>query len=205
MDIRAFKTHYRIDGKKYDRITSVLDYFTTKEMMDWALTIGKEERERIKTEAISTGKKVDEVAQAIMGGHPYDIANEGQAVKNCVEGFKRWLNEEKPKISDWQVTLVDNEFGVAGTYDIRAGNTIIDIKCSNRISPNYWLQTAMYAKILENPPVAHIAILRLDKLTSDYEYVVKPIDYKLVDIYKGLLDYYRYIKGVENEDANGKE
>jgi len=205
MKARAFKNHYTIDGGRYDRLTSVLGYFQPQELIDWKMKVGPEEAERIGGEARAIGTRVDEIAGMIFKGEEYDLKDDCQGVLNCVEGYKRWLAEEKPSIQDYQVTCKTDEMGVAGTMDLLLDDTIVDIKCANKISPNHWLQVNMYNYMWSSMhgigkigvlKVPKVGILRLDKLTSEYTYEVQPYDYKMVMIYGGLLKYYRYVKGV---------
>lgn len=193
-DIRAYKSHYRIDGKRYDRITSLFDEVQPKSLVQWKLDQGKDEAERQSKEAMVIGSRVDALAQEIMAGKPISVDSEPLEVRNCLEGFRRWLKEEHPKVVDWQVTCKDDGLMLAGTRDIGLEDTIVDVKCSGKINPNYWLQVAMYIWMADKP-YAKMGILRLDKMTSDYEYKVIPYSKWYVDTYVGLLNYSRYLKG----------
>jgi len=94
-------------------------------------------------------------------------------------------------VIDWQVTCYDNDLRIAGTYDLSLEDTLIDIKCANRISLSYWIQLATYAK-LSGRGFKKLAVLRLDKLTGMYDY--KIIDYTedLYRLFICMLNYYRY-------------
>lgn len=192
MHIRAYPTHYNIDGKKYNRVTSVLDYFLPKPLLEWALKEGRKEYKNKTKTAKSIGKRVDKIATAIVNKQHWKVTDKDHpAVRNCVRGFQNWLNEEKPDILDTQVTCYDEKLGIAGTRDLRTYDTIIDIKCANRISLSYWLQLAAYVK-LSKLPITHIAVLRLDKLTGDNQYKRIPYDEILWLMFLNLLSYYRY-------------
>ena len=211
MDIKAYPTHYKIDGQKYLRVTSILDYFMPKPLLEWALREGKAEYKNKTKVAKGIGTRIDRIATAILEDKHWCITDKDHpAIRNCVNAFKRWLNDEKPKVDDWQVTCYDNEIMVAGTRDLRIGNMIVDIKCANRISLGYWIQLAVYAK-LSRLPIDKLAILRLDKFTGEYDYVVKDNDPKLFELFVGMLNYYRYLtvdeKGEKDEieQENGKE
>lgn len=194
MEIKAYPTHYNIDGLKYDRVTSVLDYFMPKPLLEWALKEGvKGYKDKTKT-GKAIGTRADNIAMAIIEGKHWCITDKDHpAIRNCVEGFKRWLEEEKPAIDDHQITCYDNDLMIAGTRDLRIGNMIVDIKCANRISLNYWIQLAVYAK-LSKLPIEKLAILRLDKLVGFYEYVIKDYDDELYNLFLGMLKYYRYLE-----------
>jgi hypothetical protein len=192
MDIKSYPNHYKIDNVKYDRVTSVLGYFMPRPLLDWALREGaKEYKNKTKT-AKAIGTRVDKIATAILANTHWCITDKDHpAIRNCVGAFKNWLNEEKPKVIDWQITVRDNELMVAGTYDLSLEDTLIDIKCANRISLSYWIQLATYAK-LSGKGFKKLAVLRLDKLTGDYQY--KVIDYTddLYNLFLCMLNYYRF-------------
>ena len=79
----------------------------------------------------------------------------------------------------------------AGTYDIEEADCITDVKASSQINPKNWLQVAWYNHISKlNKP--YIAILRLDPFWSNYEYVRKPMNEAYCEIFKGILNAYRY-------------
>jgi hypothetical protein len=192
MEIRAYPNHYKIDNVKYDRVTSVLGYFMPRPLLDWALKEGNKGYKNKTKTAKAIGTRVDKIATAILANTHWCITDKDHpAIRNCVGAFKNWLNEEKPKVIDWQITVRDDELKVAGTYDLSLEDTLIDIKCANRISLSYWIQLATYAK-LSGRGFKKLAVLRLDKLTGMYDY--KVIDYT-EDLYKlfiCMLNYYRY-------------
>jgi hypothetical protein len=192
MNIKSYPNHYKIDNVKYDRVTSVLGYFMPRPLLDWALREGSKGYKNKTKTAKAIGTRVDKIATAILSQSHWCITdNDHPAVRNCVGAFKNWLIEEKPKVIDWQITVRDDELMVAGTYDLSLEDTLIDIKCANRISLSYWIQLATYAK-LSGRGFKKLAVLRLDKLTGMYDY--KVIDYT-EDLYKlfiCMLNYYRY-------------
>lgn len=202
MKIKAYKTYYLIDNKKYDRVTTVLHFFTPEDLVKWGLKVGKKEHGEITKLAMKIGTRVDKISTAIMDNKKWAITKKDHpAVRNCVEGFQRWLKEENPVINDYQVTCKDDSLMIAGTRDIRINNyTIVDVKCSGRINLSYWIQIGTYA-FLSGLPIKRLGILRLDKLTGDYEY--KEIEYTehLFHLFMGLLNYYRYL----NKDKKEKE
>lgn len=196
------KSNYVINGDKYDRVTDVLNYFTPQELVEWGLRVGKEEANGKKKLGKSTGTRVHNLIEEYIQKGRYKLtAYDTVAIKNCMTGFERWWQIEKPVV-EWQDrTIWSEELGIAGTADIGIKGCLPDFKSSERISPTYWLQVAIYNHMLP-VPYEKIGIVRFDKMTSEYEY--KTLDFKvwgelLVNAYIGLLNYYRFYKSFDKE------
>lgn len=207
--MRVYPNSYTIDGKRYDRVTSVLNYLSPKPLVDWALDKGKEGYKSETKVAKAIGTRVDKIAQAILEKRHWCITeNDYPAIRNCVTAFQNWLKEEQPNIVSWQNTYRDDILKVAGTDDFETEDTVIDLKCANSIRLSYWVQVATYIKSSGKNNLKFMAILRLDKLTADYEFVRYPYDERLYNLFVGLLNYYRYItmfdKKTEKKGENSK-
>lgn len=203
------KDCYIKDGKSYDRVTTVLNYFKDPGLFDWAVRVGKKESSRKSKAGKSVGTRVHNLAHAKFLCKPCRVSpKESVSIKNCMEAYERWLNVEKPQILDMEVTEFHEVFGIAGTRDMRvAGNQLNDIKTSERISHSFWIQLAIYAKMCPHE-IEKLGVVRLDKFTGEYEYKVIQYDERLVNLFLGLLSYYRYVKGYENrklEVENGNQ
>ncbi len=204
--MKITKDFYIIDNIQYNRVTSILDYFTPPNLIKWRDKVGIETAKK----TMSTAKKIGTRGHSLIKTHFTTrkwklTSNDSIGIHNGIEAYKKWYEVEKPEIKGMEITVSSRELGLAGTLDIELINdTIIDTKFSSSIRPNYWLQVAMYSflryKIRDIP--RKIAILRLDKFTADYEYRVIDFDEGLVDIYLGLLTYYRYITRKEEKDGN---
>jgi len=203
--VKTYSNHYNIDGTKYDRVTGALGYFTPKPLVKWMMKKGSAEAEEISKLARTIGKRVDKIATAIVLNKSWKLTDKDHpAVNTCVEAFKRWMSEEQIVITDTQILCYDTDIRIAGTRDLSTVDTIIDIKCSNRINLSYWLQLAAYHHLAKLPNLTHIAVLRLDKLTGDYEYVRIPYNPLLWQQYLTLLSYYRYSNIYVNKDKGGE-
>src|SRR3990167_780390 len=191
MSIKIIKDYYLKDDTRYNRVTSVLDYFRPPSLFNWAIDIGKKEYKDRTKEAKKIGTRVDNlIKQYLLSKKVKLTESDDISVENCLKAYFRWKEDYSPMFLDQDKIVSDNELKIAGTYDLLIEpSTIVDIKCSNQISLNYWLQVAMYAKMAG---AKNIAILRLDKMTADYEYVVKEFDEQYVSLFLGLLINYRY-------------
>lgn len=200
-----YKTHYIIQGKRYDRVTSVLDYFTLPDLVNWYCKEGKQAKEKSKT-AKSIGTRVHNLIKEDWKKGKYRIMDyDSPAILNCLEAYKNWRSIEKPNIISMEQTVWNNELGVAGTYDIDISDRLIDIKTSDSIKDNYWIQLAMYIYLGNFEVTRQMAILRLDKLTAEYEYKVREFNSYYVKLFKGLLNYYRYCQKPEIKDIEDIE
>ncbi len=63
MDIKKTKTKYEIDGIAYDRVTSVLDYFTPPSLITWRDKVGTVQAKKIAKTAKAIGTRVHKLAK----------------------------------------------------------------------------------------------------------------------------------------------
>lgn len=193
--MKVTKSHYEIDGVKYNRVTSVLGYFTNPGLVAWRDRVGAKQAKQTMKTAAAIGTRVHGLCHKHWEKGRYSLTpNDSVSVRNCMRAYDDWWKAYNPKTLSMEVTQHCPALGVAGTYDIETHDTLIDIKTSAMIKPEYWLQLGMYNYMLEEPK-DKIAVLRLDKFTADYEYVVKECTPDYIRIFMGLLNYYRYEKG----------
>ena len=187
------------------RVTEVLDFFSPPWLVDWKLRVGKREANRISKEAMKIGSRVDEL---IKGKETPDQKDKPE-VHSCFEAYFKWIDVYKPKLIEPCNRLYATIDGieVTGEPDLIVDGVLVDLKCSSKISLNYWVQVNMYQYLsgLTNHISAGVltrmklGILRLDKVTASYEYVVKDYDHNLVDLWRGLLKAYCYYKERDND------
>ncbi len=201
--MKVTKDSYIIEDKTYDRVTSVLDYFTPPQLIKWRDKVGIEAAKQTMSNAKRIGTRVHGLCKKRHDTGKYKLGKaDSVSVKNCMIAYERWLADYRPGILGMEKTIHNPGIELAGTLDIEMKGVIIDIKTSSAIRPQYWIQVAMYCHL--NECTHDMGILRLDKFTADYEYKVIPFDDTLVDTYIGLLRYYRYITKKEVKD-NGKD
>lgn len=186
------------------RVTEVLSYFYEPWAVDWMLRVGKKEANRIKREAMKIGSRVDEIIKNNLRSDK----EQSKEVVLCLNAYDKWKAVYQPKsiVSGKRLFATIDGVDVTGEPDLFVDDVLVDIKCSTKISPAYWVQVNMY-NYLEGcsfggtNSVTHskVAILRLDKVSGSYEYVVKNYDPNMVNIWCGLLKAYLYFKG--NEDG----
>src|SRR3990167_556558 len=160
-------------------VTQVLEYFTEAELLAWYLREGKAKSERITQEALRIGTEVDQRIRAELL-HQDTLPAHDPAVLNCLHAWDAF-KQEHPQfvgtITGIQTELTDGE-EVVGHPDLEITESarwgIVDIKTSKAIQPKHLTQVVAYLHLktvqdgLTVPPF--VAILRLDKVTGQYEY-----------------------------------
>lgn len=201
--------YYEREGKRYERITHVLDYFAPPELVDWKIRVGKREAGRISREAMKIGDNVDQCIRALIDGDGEHLPKlKTLEAQNCWEAFESWLQHYAPDIEHRQLatanTVFSEELCTAGTPDLEWNVcTVIDIKCSSAIRPSYWLQTEFYGRNM--PCVKNKAILRLDKNLGIYEFQMMPLNEAHWEATKAAIKLFRYYKSIEDGKGDSNE
>ena len=179
------------------RVTEVLSYFKEPWYIDWVHRVGRTEANKIGKAAMKVGNRVDEIIKA--GGTP--TTKDKPEVHACMAAFNKWRSIYTPLSLTNGTRLFKSieEVEVTGEPDIFVDGVLVDIKCAGKISLSYWVQVNMY-RFLEGVE-GKVGILRLDKTTGSYEYVVKEYDPSLVAVWVGLMRAMVYLKG----DSDGAE
>lgn len=190
--------YYVKNGLSYDRITRVLDYFPTPQLVDWKIKVGKREANRVSKVAMNIGTNVDEVIKTGKGKLKTAEA------KTCYEAFQQWQKDYGFPTLKEGVTIFNDSLLVAGTPDLldMDTHTLIDIKCSSEIRDSYWLQTEFYARCTGSD---YKAILRLDKNLGMYEYKKMPLSDEHWDACVGAIKLYRYYNKSERDAPQMEE
>lgn len=191
-------------------VTTVLDYFKEPWYIDWVCRVGKKEANRVSKAAIKVGTSVDGTLKLL----PYAPLAPKKAtpeVVNCVEAYKKWLGVYAPAsiVAGSRLYATIDGHEVTGEPDLMVDDVLVDIKCSSKISPKYWLQVNTYAYLkrwqqskvsleLDILDAGKVAILRLDKKTGSYEYIVKEFSGECVRVWMSMLKAYCYLKGDDN-------
>ena len=222
------------------RITQVLDYFIEPGLVEWKMRVGKKESNLISKRAMAIGTRVDEIIKT--GGLYKWNSKDSKEVENCVVAFCKWKEIYEPKSITpcTRLYATINGVDVTGEPDLMVDDVLVDLKCSSKINLKYWVQVNMYRylelyapKIVTvnssgvlanttvttntdyyNSPTQKVGILRLDKVTASYEYVVQDYNSKFVDAWIGMMGAYLLFNqeelnasddGVNVREGNRKE
>lgn len=132
----------------------VYDEIELAEIFDNAKYSGKEFKDR----AANIGKLIHRWIEDYINGHmsgatvtPSMPSHTG--ARGAVENYMRWEDKVKPEYIFSERRMISRKHNFAGTMDIAAlidgRPTVIDIKSGKRVYPEYWLQTASYACMLD--------------------------------------------------------
>ncbi len=191
-DVKVTNSHYIKEGVEYLRVNEVLSIYTAPQLTDWIYKVRKTEANKVKKAALKVGTKVHKAIENDWKGEGSDTSD--FEADSCMEGYRKWQKDYNyPNIISMEQTSFCEERKVAGTYDIELIDTLVDVKTSNQISINYWVQNAIYNRISKLNK-KYIAILRLDKNMGIYEYEVREMDEALVEVFDAHLELYNYYK-----------
>lgn len=221
--------YYEKDGKRFDRATTVLNYFKPPFLVKWmlknqqkafeeaiekGLTDKKIQWGRITTKILEdssgVGSRVGElIEQEWKEGSFKFKASDNYEVRNSMAAWADFKRDYQPEIIDMEVTEYDEGLGIAGTRDMRCRISgivgILDLKTSKAIHLTYWLQTCFYRKAGEDERDQECWILRLDKETGMYEFesLTKAgfVYEECVKVLTGLVNVFRFFTIHDKEIA----
>ena len=198
--------YYKKDGKFYERVTRITDYFCPPDLLKWKVETGKTASNRISKIALNFGSRVHNLIE--LGQEPKKT--DKPEVIACLRAWESWKAKYLPTGEIIQgKTLYCEKRGIAGTpdfgYENTNGlyriNTLVDIKTSREVKPINFVQLGGYASMMDKRPDI-LAILRLDKTLGDFEYVTNEKIGMSVDqciaAFNYLLGYYRFYKQVQS-------
>lgn len=164
-------------------MTTVIDYFSEPYLVAWKLK--NKDWQKTSEEALRVGSLVDKMVQDSINGQGYEVVG-GTPEAKAMEAWQKF-REARPDVFERLVKYKDNMQrelvlgDLVGHPDFILDDEIIDLKTSKSVSKSHWMQTAQYAFMADKQPQGvgcddiawasvKISILRLDKLTGDYEY-----------------------------------
>ena len=167
---------YKVNDVKIPSVTRIIDACFEKNLTNWAISIGDVEYHRIIAEALEIGNETHKCLESLVNGGDYlTVTHEGSC--NSINAFDDWREEFKPEWIDSERKVYCDRYKYAGTVDavakINGRVCVIDFKTSKKIYKPYHLQVTAYAQAIKRIdglrqwPLG--IILRLDKLTGEYE------------------------------------
>lgn len=197
---------YEMDGRKYHRFSTVMDYFPHPKLVEWKVREGAKAAGAISRAALKEGTKIDEYTLLDWQGKTPKLPKKDEHdFKSCVVAWEAWKRDYPEVFADIQAaqeTVFYDDWGCAGTLDFRTSKAIIDIKSSKRISLPYWVQTAFYNRKFQLP---ERWVLRLNKEFQIYEFKKCPDEFSqsyLEDIFVSALNLFNFY---ESENINQEE
>lgn len=172
------------------RVTECLDYFMPPQLVAWKIREGNGKANQIMRSTEKTGSRIDKL---IKDGLEPD-KKDSPEVHACHKAFRKWqgVYGTEPVQPCKRIQKAVNGIILSGEPDWKVFGILMDCKGTNTIRKKNWLQLAAYTFLEDWTEPS--AILRLDRETASYEYVVKPYeDIKpLISVFMGLLSAYVY-------------
>lgn len=150
-------------------VTTVLDYLTEPELLNWFKNNSKAKCKAISDEALRVGSAVDALVQQDIKEGGYLLPEGDSPIENCMKGWEKFKVKYPiftSIITEMQIELKDGD--LIGHPDFVTHCGIADLKCSSGIRPKYWTQVCQYyrMKFGEKFP-GSVSIIRLDKNAVD--------------------------------------
>jgi len=164
---------YEIEGKKYPRVTTILNIIHRPELERWRGELGNVEADRIRDYTAEIGTSLHNVCRVFNRDQSFEIPATSQ-IGRMFDTYRRWFEMVIDAVIETEQLVVSKKFGYAGTFDLLAvlkGDTIpsvIDLKTSKDFWPTMALQRAAYREALseEGKEVARRLVVRIDKLET---------------------------------------
>lgn len=192
MDEAAFYEH---EGRRYDRVTSVLKTVRNPGLEEWRGRVGNREANKVSKDAALVGTKLHAVIQhALTNGSAVLPARcKEDQLTWCLKAFQEWVALRKPRPL-WIEKRVFHSHGFAGTVDLIEDGVLTDWKTSRAMSDLYWLQLNAYAGAVTEflrVPISRLRVVRLDKNIGVFEEEVRDTSKELFQAFLGLHNFYR--------------
>lgn len=156
LDTRFYIT---ASGKYVPSVTTILEcYPKTKEFYDWLKKHG-EQSDEIRDEAGRRGSVVHNLTEKFDKGQKVTMLDENGNINfkmlewNCFEKYVEFRRRFPIDIHAIECNMASDVLGFAGTMDrditYKGKRYLLDIKTSNNIWDEYWLQLVAYQKLAE--------------------------------------------------------
>ena len=164
----------------------------------------KEKTNKIKEDAGLVGTVVHGLIEDFLKGK--DIPKQSDpAVVNCWNLFLDWWNKQEYKVVELEKKIYSKKYNYAGTLDLvvkdKKGNLVLmDIKTSNFISFDYFLQLNAYKFAYEEETGSKVSksfIVKLSKKDAEIEIKEIPLNKKLFNAFIGAKYVMEQMQSVE--------
>lgn len=180
---------------EFTHISAIANFFHDQRYTDWFTDQGRREANKKIKEAMNAGTAVDLAIQALVTQQVLNLPTPKKFSMEIESACKAWIKFSEVyghKVTAMQGTLNNEEQQLTGTFDLEFNeDEICDLKYATAIRPSYWVQLGGY-RYLAGQRHRKLSVLRIDKNSDMYEYVVREdVDY-LTQIFIGTLNLYRF-------------
>ena len=164
---------YEIDGKKYPRVTAILNIIHRPELERWRAELGNVEADRIRDDLAQIGTSLHNVCRLFNRDQSFEIPATSQ-IGRMFDSYRRWFGMMIDAVIETEQLVVSKKFSYTGTFDLLAvlkgdvAPSVIDLKPSRDFWPPIVLQLAAYREALleEGKKVNRRLVVRIDKLET---------------------------------------
>ncbi len=191
---------YEVDGKKYPRVTTILNIIHRPELERWRGELGNVEANRIRDDTAEIGTSLHNVCHLFNRDQSFEMPVTSQ-IGQMFNTYRRWFEKVIDTVVETEQLVISKKFGYAGTFDLLAvlkGDvtpSVIDLKTSKDFWPTMALQLAAYREALleEGKEVNRRLVVRIDKLETEKlevkEYIKHARDF---NAFLAALSLFRY-------------
>ena len=176
-------------------ISAIANFFHDQRYTDWFTTQGKREANKKIKEAMNQGTAVDLAIQALATQRVLGLPEPKKFKDEIASACKAWqtfIGTYEHDITGTQKEMVNEEQSLSGTFDFEFnGDEICDLKYATAIRPSYWVQLGGY-RYLAGQSHRKLSVLRIDKSSDMYEYVVREDVEYLTQVFISTLNLYRF-------------
>ena len=178
-----------------DHISSIANFFHDQDYTDWFTTHGKREANRKIKEAMNAGTAVDLAIQSLAMLEEIKLPKPVKFALEIESACKAWAKFQatyEPTITGRQRTIINEAHNLTGTLDFEFNsNEICDLKYATAIRPSYWIQLGGY-RFLGGNTHTKLSVLRIDKSSDMYEYVVREDVEYLTNVFVSCMNMVRF-------------
>lgn len=165
--------YYDIDGKKYPRVTAILNIIHRPELERWRGELGNVEADRVRDDMAQIGTSLHHVCHLFNRDQSLEISATSQ-LGRMFDTYRKWFEMTIDTVVETEQLVINKKFSYAGTFDLLAvlkGDatpSVIDLKTSKDFWPTVALQLAAYREGLleEGKKVDRRLGVRIDKLET---------------------------------------
>jgi hypothetical protein len=177
---KAHQRYKLLDGTLVPGVTTILDILSKPALIHWAWDLGMKglDYRKVKDTAASIGTICHYMVECHIKNEKPDLSIYPQddilKAENSFLGYLEWEKQNNFELIFSEKQLVSERERYGGTADIYAKlnnkKTLIDVKTSKGLYPEYRIQVADYEQLLlENGfLVEDVILLKLDKETGEF-------------------------------------
>lgn len=218
--IQQYKTLYRIDGVRYDRMSDILTVYPKGGLEKWQRKHGFTEADRLRDEAARFGKVIHGAVealnkdlipdvQALIAEHDETAEYGPERVEPYLENYSDWKRNEVERVLFVEQCVWSPSLLWAGTDDMvlimKDWRVLVgDLKTSKSLSLSYRLQTVGYAEaFLEQQWLDRYDGRIIVQMASNGGGLLRTVEYdnheEDYDAFKAARTVYRHEKKHEND------